>query len=112
LSDKRRAEAIVDEVNRRIFRCIEIGNRCGKGMREGWRAALAHAGGVAGIAMSVEKILRTLAPATIRRNVPRRLAAMQPDSAISRWQQTDLVPGQIKIRPSAATGYPAISRVD
>jgi hypothetical protein len=42
-------------------------------MREGWRAALAHAGGVAGIAMSVEKILRTLAPATIRRNVPRRL---------------------------------------
>jgi len=82
-------------------------------MREGWRAALAHAGGVAGIAMSVEKILWTLAPATIRRNVPRSFpAAMRPDSAISRWQQTDLVPGQIKIRPSAATGYPAISRVD
>jgi hypothetical protein len=40
------------------------------------------------------------------------LAAMQPDSAIFAMAANRSCPGQIKIRPSAATGYPAISRVD
>jgi hypothetical protein len=42
--------------------------------------------------MTVVETLRKPVPATIRRNVPRSFAAMRPDSAISRWQQTDLVP--------------------
>jgi hypothetical protein len=37
---------------------------------------------------------------------------MRPDSAIFAMATNRSCPGQIKIRPSAATGYPAISRVD
>jgi hypothetical protein len=83
-------------------------------MRNRWRTAFAHAcGGVAGIVMTVVETLRKPAPATIRRNMPRSfLAAMRPDPAIFAMATNRSCPGQIKIRPSAATGYPAISRVD
>jgi hypothetical protein len=110
LSDKRRAEAIVDKVNRRLFRCIATGNRCGEGRLarglglRGRRGGHSHIGG------------EDFADACARDYSPERaaqaFAATQPDSAISRWQQTDLVPARSKIRPSAATGYPAISRAD
>jgi hypothetical protein len=47
-----------------------------------------------------------------RPNAPRSLRTVSwPDFAIS-MAITDPVSGRIKIRPSAATGYPAISRVD
>jgi len=62
--------------------------------------------------MMMVQTLRKLEPATIRRNVPcRLLAAMRPDSAISDGDERSC-PGQIDMWPSAATGYPAISRVE
>jgi hypothetical protein len=55
---------------------------------------------VAGMAMTVVETLRKPVPATIGRNVPRSFAAMRPDSAISRWQQTDLVPARSRSGPA------------
>jgi hypothetical protein len=63
--------------------------------------------------MTVVETLRKASARDCSPNVPRSLlAAIRPDSAIFAMATNRSCPGQIKIRPSAATGYPAISRVD
>jgi hypothetical protein len=66
---------------------------------------------VADMAMTVVVILRTRA----RDDSPERAEQLCCDAAGFRhfaMAKKRSCPGQIKIRPSAATGYPAISRVD
>jgi len=74
--------------------------------------ALAHAcGGVAGIVKTVVETLRKARAPDYSPEHP----AQRCDAAGFRhvaMATNRSCPGQIKIRPSAATGYPAISRVD
>ncbi|ANW03619.1 hypothetical protein [Bradyrhizobium icense] len=64
--------------------------------------------------MAVMQSLLMVEPAVVVGDLPRRLfAAVDPDSAIPILMASHgSRPGQLKIWPSAATGYPAISRVD
>jgi hypothetical protein len=82
-------------------------------MRNRWRTALAHAyGGVAGMVMKVVETLLKPAPTTIRRNVAQSSGCNAAGFRHFAMATNRSCLSQIKIRPSAATGYPAISRVD
>jgi hypothetical protein len=106
LSDKRRAV-----VNRRIFhgrQAWESGVEEGGPLAHGQAQAQARRGG-----QMVMQTLRRLDPRGYFAETCRAAFALcRGRTSPFRWRQADLVSGRIKIRPSAATGYPAISRVD
>jgi hypothetical protein len=87
-------------------------------MRGGNAKSLAHGLGsrVCGVADMVMTVVETLRKASARNYSPERAAQPSGCNAAGfrhfAMATNRSCPGQIKIRPSAATGYPAISRVD